>query len=623
MAQEDNTPSWRTIHVKQSSHWASNIDELKKRDKPLAERVEASVSLLDQVEVCELGPGQYSCRWAGSTEEIYPPGPLLSKLKTQLDRAKAFYQRGVNLLIIAGSGLGYLAAHIEPIIKDQYQFGVLVVEPRVELFAAQLCLFEARHVIRSYQVYFAVGGPLVSRVESTMHQNALMLVSSDKIALVQERQLSDQENQAIREVRSKLSSWQRNAAARINQAQQAFNQRMQLPPDFETGVAWAFAAPDAYAHTPLIESLLGGFESIGWRKSVIIVRDGFQTRAQVGEDILKQQPDIYFFCNGASGEFVSCETPRPRVTIMLDHPEHYSPGSLQNKLSRLDHVFYADRSYGPFFETTQAGSSQFIPAYPMNTKVGAVRDDLAAPIVFVGSYTPIEDYLKDVNTAVREEIESVAQYKIDHPTEMGQAAIQQSGVSEEAAAVLQLQAQAFIETIQRSFESENAKLDYFLYALSNSLKRERCIGALADLGIVIYGPESWLHVLGEIRAHQYRGWLPSDGAHDVYASASLSLNLHSLQCPTCLNARDFEILAARGCLVSDDIADMNEGLLEPGRDLALFRTPKELRQLVQELLEDPDKRNQLIEDGHKTYRENHTPAHRARSILDAIKSHVE
>ena len=38
---------------------------------------------------------------------------------------------------------------------------------------------------------------------------------------------------------------------------------------------------------------------------------------------------------------------------------------------------------------------------------------------------------------------------------------------------------------------------------------------------------------------------------DAYASADVCLNIHSIQCPTCLNPRDFDVLMATGCLLSD------------------------------------------------------------------------
>ena len=621
MTLDPNTPDWRRINVEQSTHWRPNLDELRKRDAALAKRVKSSLANLGSLEICELAPGQYSCRWAQTKQEMYPPGPLLPKLKAQLDRANIFYQRGIQLLIVAGSGLGYLASHIEPIIQGKYQFGLLVIEPEIELFTAQLCLFEARHLIRSSQVFFALGGPVISSVEPVMQCNALLHTPNEQIALVHERQLTDDENQDLRDLRSALPGWRRRAADQLQTAQQAFTQRMQQAPNFKSGVAWAFAAPDAYAHTPLMQSLLGGFESLGWRKSVIQIRDGFQTRARVGEDVVNQQPDLLFFCNSASKEFVSYDVPRPRVSVLLDSPEHYSPESLLTNLGALDHVFYIDRSYGPFFDRTRAATANFMPAFSMLDQAGAMRDELAAPIVFVGSYTPVTEYLKDVRPSLREQIEAVAQRKIDHPIEKAKQAIEASGVSDEAVAALQAQANNFIKTIQRIFPTPESIIDYYLYALSNSLKRERCIEVLLDLGVVVYGPESWLHVLGANHAGQFRGWLPADQLPDVYASAKVCLNLHSLQCPTCFNPRDFDILAAGGCLLGDEIADMREGILDPGKDLLSFSTPEELRLAAQELLENETMRQQLVEHGKGTVMDRHTPKHRAQQIVERLSKY--
>ncbi|MBZ0258689.1 glycosyltransferase [bacterium] len=613
-----SSPSWRRIDVEQSLHWRQNLEELKKRDAALAQAVEGSLSKLDRIEVIELAPGQFSCRWAETQQEIYPSTSLIPKLKSQLERAQIFYQRGVQLLVVAGSGLGYLAAHLETMIQGQYQFGLLMVEPKIELFIAQMCLFEARHLFRSNQVFFAIGEPIIEVVEKAFRQNALTYTPNEQIAMVHERELPHEESQAMRTLRSAFPAWRSQTLEAVQKARAAFEARMMQPPNLDGGVAWAFASPDAYAHTPLMLSLLGGFESLGWRKSVIQIRDGFHTRTRVGEDVLTQQPDVMFFCNSASKEFVSYDVKRPRVSMLLDSPDHYSPESLMQNLDAMDHVFYIDRNYGDFFQKTRAATANFMPAFSMVAKPGVQRDTLAAPVVFVGSYTPIDEYLGGVNAALREQIESVAQRKIDCPLENAQQAVAASGVSDEAAAALQQQSQDYIKTIQRNFATQEMVVDYYLYALANSLKRERCINALLDLGVVVYGPESWLKVLGGERAGQFRGWLPADVLPDVYASAKICLNLHSLQCPTCFNPRDFDILAAGGCLLGDEIADMREGILEPGEDLCSFSTLAELRESVQELLANEEKRLGLVEHGKQTVAQRHTPKHRAQQILATI-----
>ena len=108
---------------------------------------------------------------------------------------------------------------------------------------------------------------------------------------------------------------------------------------------------------------------------------------------------------------------------------------------------------------------------------------------------------------------------------------------------------------------------------------------------------------------------------DAYASARLCLNIHSLQCPTCLNSRDFDVLTAKGCLVSDEVEDLHAGLLEPGLDCATFQSAEELQETVRDLLSNAEKREAMREQGHQTCREKHTPAHRAGIILDLVKTH--
>ncbi|MBI1388170.1 MAG: glycosyltransferase [bacterium] len=612
--------SWFTLHPGDSPHWRLNLDECRRRDARLAERVDNAASRLAEWEFIELGVRQYSARPCGEGAPLYPLDRFLPALQGAFDRARLFYQRGAALLIVAGSGLNYLASHLEDMIRGDFRLGVIVAETRAELIAAQFHLFDARPLLQSHQVFWAVGDPLQAEFAALLERESLYNEPPARLAVLPERALSPEESAAFRSLPQTYAAERERLMKEYQSIRASFQQTMQRPPDLRSGAAWAFLNPDAYAHTPLMKSMLDGLAELGMKKTPLSISDGFASRFQLAEHITRAQPDLMLFCNSASSGYVNHDLPRPRATLMLDNPQHYSPEALREELGPRDCVFYFDRTWKPFFETTHAGAIQFMPAYSTFTRPGAAFEDLRAPIVFVGSHTPVAEYLVGVREPALSQLRAAAEYKIANPCATYEEIVLGADCGDEAAARLIELGERYTGAIQRPFTGPEARADYFLYALANSVKRERYVGALADLGIVVYGPDSWRGVLGESRAAQVKGWIDSSELPCVYASADLCLNIHSLQCPTCFNVRDFDALAAGACLLGDFVADMNEGLLTPGEDFVMYNSPGQLRELAMVLLENRELRRSIAAAGNETYKARHTPRHRAQALLDGISA---
>jgi len=304
---------------------------------------------------------------------------------------------------------------------------------------------------------------------------------------------------------------------------------------------------------------------------------------------------------------------------MLDHPRYYSGDAFRQQLMARDSVFYIDREYGRDLEGTRAGSHQFLPACACLLRKGIRRKELESPILFVGSYQDASAFYQSLPHRSLEEIEVVLDALIQHPTQTGSQTLASMPVSEETYGYLRKKAHEFTINIQARLPDTPRQIDYFLYALANSRKREKSVRELLDLGMVIYGPDSWKPVLGERYASQYRGWISPDDLADVYASADIVLNVHSLQCPTCLNPRDFDVLAAGGCLLTDWVEDVERGIVEPGRDCVVAKDSNNLAEEARRLLDNPAMREEIREQGYSTYSQRHTPRHRAAEIVEVLK----
>ncbi|MEW6237575.1 MAG: glycosyltransferase [Candidatus Omnitrophota bacterium] len=611
---------WFAIDAIDSVFFEKNRNLFQKRYPELSLRILESRSRLSDYSFLQVGEHRYACRRQESNGffYLYRPDAFQTQLQEAYDRARAFYRRGAELLLIVGGGLGYLASHIVEDIRGDLSKGVVLLENRPELILAQWHFFDGRPLIESNQVYWAVGDPILPEMESFAQREALFLLSDNGLCAAPERELKVEEKQECQQIPRWFAAWRAEARRGFQAKSAMFSQRMAQPPDLVGGCVWAAASPLAYAHTPLMRSMVEGFRNVGWRGRLLELGDSFSARFQVHRDLLEYIPDLIVTINNASSTFLAPNVRRPRLCWALDNPCYFQPEQFQNLLGEMDHVFYCDRTYAEVFSSVRAGSTQQLTVSSTLFQEGVYRDDLAAPIMFVGNFHDAAPYLRDLAPKLRDGAYAILDYCIAHPLQTAQDALAALDASDELIQRLREKSDAFAASIQRPLPP-NVRLEYFLYALANGHKRVKYVRALLDRGIVLYGPETWLPVMGEKYAAQFRGWLPSHRLADAYASAEICLNIHSLQCPTCFNVRDFDVLSAGGCLIADEIEDMKMGLLQPGMDFFSFQDEKDLIAKIDELSASPEKRRQLREQGHETFQQRHTPAHRAEEILAVLR----
>ena len=598
-----------------------NLALFQQRYPESAETVRSGFQRLKEYEFLLLENQQWACRVQVGDEFfcLYDPQNFQRRLQRSLENGLYQIRKGTDLLVIAGAGLNYLASHLEPDIRGDFAKGLLLVETRPELLLAQFCLWDCRILLESTQLLWVIGEPMIPILENLFLRERLYQLREPSLGMVPERNLTVDEKEQYRQIAPWFHSFQKQRFPELRSRIEAFHQRVKESPNLETGCIWAVSPPDAYAHTPLIRSLMGGFSEQGWKARLFEIQDGFSTRFRVAEDIIDSTPDVVLTCNTASKTFLAPGIARPCICWFLDHPYHYNPRSLETLFAPRDFVFYIDRTYAPCFANASVGAHRFLPAVSSFTREGRFREEFAVPILFVGSYDDVSAWVEPLSPKGKEAVFQLVDFLIRFPIRTAREVAVELRIAEEILEEIRKVAQAFTENLRRDFTDGERRMEYFLYALANSYKREQYVRALLDRGVVVYGPETWLSALGSQYASQYRGWLPMEHLADVYASAKVCLNIHSLQCPTCFNPRDFDVLAAGGCLLSDYIEDMDRGILDAGRDFVSFRSPEELRSVVDRLLGDKKLRESLRQQGRVTFLQRHTPAHRAAEMIRVIR----
>jgi len=142
-----------------------------------------------------------------------------------------------------------------------------------------------------------------------------------------------------------------------------------------------------------------------------------------------------------------------------------------------------------------------------------------------------------------------------------------------------------------------------------------------QLNAEVYGvryPDEAIAAL-ESAGIRYRGWLPNYRVPEVFASAHVTLHIprrpYVKELPGIPTIRPFEALACGIPLICSPWHD-TEHLFTPGKDFLIAHNGKEMKQLIQKVLDDPAFAEELAINGLATIRQRHTCAHRVDELIE-------
>lgn len=149
--------------------------------------------------------------------------------------------------------------------------------------------------------------------------------------------------------------------------------------------------------------------------------------------------------------------------------------------------------------------------------------------------------------------------------------------------------------------------------------RLRCVQGLMDYQPLIAGDDGWETVLGS------EGWRAAgrlDYYRDLplfYGGAEVSFNCTSVQMKGAVNQRVFDAPACGGFLVTDWRAQM-EDLFDLDTEVACYRDPDEIPNLIASWLADPVGREKMSQLARVRILAEHTYEHRLRSLIEIMRN---
>jgi O-antigen biosynthesis protein len=115
--------------------------------------------------------------------------------------------------------------------------------------------------------------------------------------------------------------------------------------------------------------------------------------------------------------------------------------------------------------------------------------------------------------------------------------------------------------------------------------------------------------------------VPNDRLHCIYSAAGIVLNDHwdDMREHGYISNRVYDALCCGALVLSDEVPGLAERF---GEAVAVYRSPEELRELVERLLADPSERRRRATRGREIVLAEHTFAHRVTQLLEAVQERV-
>jgi spore maturation protein CgeB len=152
-------------------------------------------------------------------------------------------------------------------------------------------------------------------------------------------------------------------------------------------------------------------------------------------------------------------------------------------------------------------------------------------------------------------------------------------------------------------------------------ERGELLKHMQGLDVAVWGmgwknkPELQMHPRGTLRGKSLVG----SKIASMYNVALICPNTHHSQSLLGgLNMRTFEIAAAGGFQIVDDIPGLEEQF-EKGREIVVYESPEHFRELADYYLAHPAERKALAEHARERVLRDHTYRHRLRVVFDAFK----
>ncbi|MEW6237759.1 MAG: glycosyltransferase [Candidatus Omnitrophota bacterium] len=505
------------------------------------------------------------------------------------------------------------------------QSAFILFEPQWDAIRRAFFVRDCRETILSPQVFWILGEEWRKDFASLIRSQGLFHFPPSHFLFCP---AAPQENPllTIQEVQSLLKETILREQACFSEAKRVYLQEGKKPSSALPRI-WAHVESSASIYRNITRSILDAFSDLGCEVYCSEFRRGWGSSEKTMTELIRFAPDLCLFLSGPSScvfeslgiaSAIHQHIPARRLTWFLDHPHYFPQSFIRLHECARDEAAVCDRSFLSCFSSCAPRSLFHLPVAASIRRRGQYKEEFAFPIVYVGSIIHTDIYLQPLSAKARKLLESLLSLKKSQPASIFAPPINGQANASAWNELTQCACAFNAERMKKQFPSPQLSLDYFLYVLATHRARLAAVKALLPLGLHLFGPDDWIPLLGDEYKHRLHGLIDSERLPDCYASARINLNLHSLQCPTCLNARDFDVPRAKGFLLTDWVEDMEKGFLRDGVHCSVFKDAEDLLEKAEYYLAHDDERRQLAETGCEWVEARHMLDNRAREWLKIL-----
>ncbi len=554
--------------------------------------------------------------------EVNPDFEPLPIPTEQLQRSRAYLERQIRrirnaqLVFFMGIHSGLVPAVLaNPNTRPDAV--VVLLEHSEDSVRSAFHLYDLRAVLTSPDVYWCIGPDLKSKLADLFRRESLYMIGRNLIAALPAPGLSAEETQAYQ---TAISSAYTEITPDYSSVCRSLREPVTIPEHGPSQI-WTYNVPNSF-HAPIVHAIADGFRANGLSVHIESIQPCRTVPLRLVTSLARVRPDFVVLLNMPGGDFVRpLGLPKDnlflqslrRVAWFSDSSDFYStigPDSFDDH----DTVFWMDRTFEPALSCSPARKGGFLPVAASVTRAGEVRERFQHPVAFVGNVTDLKDVFSALPQADRGPILDQIDRLVSGDAETPMECARMVCPSKQALEIIEKVVGVWRATPLRN----TAAVAYFLYVAANSEKRVRYLRPLIPLGLHLYGTDTWGVLFPGMPPERIHGRIGVDNVPDLYRSTQVNIGLHSCQCPTCLNARDFDVLISGGCLVADWVADCEQGLLTDSVHARFPESPESIYETVAELLENKAGRESLASAGQEHVARYHTYTVRIRTMLDRL-----
>ncbi|HOE12029.1 MAG TPA: glycosyltransferase [bacterium] len=519
-----------------------------------------------------------------------------------------------KFIILVGTLAGWAVASLAKKIEQDQQKGWLIVEPVPALLYAASFFYDLSSLILSGNVFWAVGPDTHSEIDRLLMEKKLFGVG-DCTLLVPHG-----EDAGVVPGYHELARWieqeQKDLLVRwIRECLVGIARRVPSENPFQKMASYVPRNEASWLLRVSVESVIRGMTQCGV-KTLSIPADiqGYQPPIRPFVDLMTAEPD--FLLNVNLPMDFHMRTPLwekmriPKILWYVDIPDYWrqiGDWTLRDPTS-WDILICYDREHIDTVKSWGAQHALYVPWAADFLEPAPPREDLMCEVSFVGSvfdqrrqYDSFSPQLREFVDRTIEEVYSTYSEKHLRPPYF-------DGL-------------VSAETLPKGTPCSLLDVSRYIYLEVNNRLRVDAIRQLLHFNLHLYGQPFWKELLGEKDSEKcYRGKIDYDASVRVMSSSQVNLSVTSIQTRSSLGARCFNIVAQRGCLVTE-WADGLDHLLEPGEGVLYYHGVKELPDIVERCLADSQMRAEVVERGRDRVLREHTFRHRAETILGYLHCH--